>query len=172
MPIVPPAVAAELKGAKKYSETHYGECIYQAIIDKELEEKKRVVIENEDYIALEPYASKTPYETVIIPKFDSARFEATTDSQMENLAKILQEIIYKLDKQHKSQFPPGKEQDLNYNYFIHTAPINDKNADSYYRWHIELLPREVTWAGVEIGSGIYVNIRSPELCASDLKEIQ
>jgi hypothetical protein len=43
--------------------------------------------------------------------------------------------------------------DPDFNYIIHSAPIEDENKN-YYLWHIQILPRLATIAGFELGSGI------------------
>jgi UDPglucose--hexose-1-phosphate uridylyltransferase len=37
-------------------------------------------------------------------------------------------------------------------------------------WHLELVPRLTTFAGVELGAGIYVTTVAPENAASRLRE--
>ena len=56
-----------------------------------------------------------------------------------------------------------------YNYVIHTAPINDEQED-YYHWHLQIIPRLTTPAGFEMGSGIYINVSIPEEMAQFLRE--
>jgi hypothetical protein len=38
-------------------------------------------------------------------------------------------------------------------------------------WHIEVLPRTATLAGIELGAGTYVNAVSPENAAETLREV-
>jgi len=36
-------------------------------------------------------------------------------------------------------------------------------------WHIEVLPRLIVFAGIELGAGIYVNLLAPEAAAAALR---
>ena len=58
--------------------------------------------------------------------------------------------------------------DPDYNFFIHTAPVKD--GAGHYHWHIEILPKTSTWAGLELGTGIEIVAVSPEDAASELKK--
>ncbi|PIZ28701.1 hypothetical protein COY44_02800 [Candidatus Berkelbacteria bacterium CG_4_10_14_0_8_um_filter_39_42] len=55
------------------------------------------------------------------------------------------------------------------NFFIHSLPTTSENAD-YYHWHLEIAPRVTGYGGYEIGSGVIIDITSPEECAKYLKQ--
>jgi len=57
-----------------------------------------------------------------------------------------------------------------YNYIIHTAPIKDEHED-YFHWHLQILPRLVTPAGFELGSGIFINTALPEETAEFMRNV-
>jgi UDPglucose--hexose-1-phosphate uridylyltransferase len=59
--------------------------------------------------------------------------------------------------------------DPDFNYIIHSAPIEDENKD-YYLWHLQILPRLATIAGFELGSGIYIPTMRPEDSAAVIRE--
>jgi len=40
----------------------------------------------------------------------------------------------------------------------------------HYHWHIEILPRGFSWAGLELGCGIEVVAVSPEEAADNLRK--
>ncbi len=61
--------------------------------------------------------------------------------------------------------------DLEYNSFIHTAPLILENKD-YYHWHMEIIPRGYSWAGLELGAGIEVVGVSPEESAENLRKVK
>jgi len=161
IPIVPPMVEQEISLAKK----HYKEkntCIYCNMINTELKEKSRIVFENDEFVSFMPYASKSPFETWILPKVHNSSFETLTDSQTKKLAEIMKTVLYKL---HEALDNPA------YNYFIHTSPAHTDSND-YYHWHIELIPRTTTPAGFELGTGIFINIASPEENAKILRKTE
>ena len=43
-----------------------------------------------------------------------------------------------------------------WNFLIHTAPLQEA-PNSYYHWHIEIIPKLTRVAGFEWGTGFYIN---------------
>src|SRR5690606_13915093 len=60
-------VEEEMEVAKAHHEEH-GECLFCAVIASELTSRERIVTHNDEFVALAPYAAKTPFETWILPK--------------------------------------------------------------------------------------------------------
>ena len=162
-PMIPPNIAEELEGAKKYYIRSNGKCIYDEIIRKEKEIGERVVLESDNYIVICPYASRFPFEMWLLPKFHEARFEkiALNDEFVWELGRVLKETLRKLF----ATIP-----DVPFNYYIHTSPINTKNEYRYYHWHMEIMPRLSKPAGFEWGTGFYINPMPPERAAEILRE--
>lgn len=153
-PIVPKRVTEELAGASEYHE-YKERCVFCDMVSQELRERVRLIGENDDFVAIEPFASRFPFETWIIPKIHEAHFEEATKHEFAQLATILKETMGRLKKTLKE--PP-------YNYVVHTAPyVNDYSRE--YHWHIEIMPKLTRVAGFEWGTGFYINPTSPEEAA-------
>ncbi len=161
LPIVPKAVAEEMYGAKKYYE-YKERCLFCDLVSQEIEEQKRVVAENEDFLAICPYAPRFPFETWILPKKHSSHFENATKHEIKNLTALFQFTLKKLSIALNG--PP-------YNFMLHTSPVNVKELD-HYHWHIEITPRISRVAGFERGSGFYINPTAPEVSAQFLRELE
>jgi UDPglucose--hexose-1-phosphate uridylyltransferase len=58
--------------------------------------------------------------------------------------------------------------DVAYNLVFHTAP--HRHAGPYH-WHVHLLPRLTSVAGFEQGTGVLIDIVSPELAAKQLSVV-
>ena len=67
LPIVPKSVKEEMDSSKKYYESKE-RCLLCDIINQEIEANKRVIYENDKYVALAPFAPREPFETWILPK--------------------------------------------------------------------------------------------------------
>ncbi|MFH0703360.1 MAG: galactose-1-phosphate uridylyltransferase [bacterium] len=158
-PVIPVNISEELIGANDYFEST-GRCVYCDMMKMEIKDKSRIIYESENFVSFAPYASRTPFETWIMPKFHSSKFQDLDDMQIQDLAKIWKHTLYKIYVGLEN--PP-------YNYFIHTSPTQ-KNTDKYYHWHMELIPKLTIAAGFELGTGIYINIAIPEDCAEFLRE--
>jgi UDPglucose--hexose-1-phosphate uridylyltransferase len=159
LPILPKQVAEELEGAKRYF-ANKERCIFCDMIRQETETRVRVVAENQDFITLSPYAPRFPFETWILPKQHEAAFEDSPSSEHENLARMLQTILGKATQvlDHPA-----------YNLVLHTAPVQE-NANDYYHWHMEIIPKLTKTAGFEWGTGFYINPTPPEEAARFLRE--
>jgi len=158
LPIVPKLVREEIDSAEQYF--HFKErCIFCDVISQELEDGKRVIYENSNYLALAPFAPRAPFETWILPKkHESSFYPPNKDFSM--LADILQRIVKQMDR--ILDIPP-------YNFIIHTSPFYDETND-YYHWHIEIMPKLTKIAGFEWGSGFYINPTPPEEAAKFMRE--
>ncbi len=144
LPIVPKTVREEMETAKKYFDSKE-RCIFCDIINQELDAGKRIIYENDKYVALSPFAPRDPFETWILPKKHESFFHSP-DKSFSSLAEILQRILKQLDSILDA--PP-------YNFILHTSPFNDEVND-HYHWHIEILPRLTKRAGFEWGSGFFI----------------
>ncbi len=160
-PIVPKRVAEEVEGARKYYE-YKERCIFCDAIKQEIADGERVVIQNDAFISLEPFAPRFPFETWILPKKHQPAFETIKKDEIPLLASILLETLRRLAKALNN--PP-------YNYVLHTSPVDDGYAEEYH-WHIEIMPKLTKVAGFEWGTGFYINPTTPEDAAGYLREIK
>ena len=161
LPIVPKRVREEVDNSKRYYEEKE-RCIFCDMIKQEVETAVRVIGENEQFIAIAPYAPRFPFETWLLPKKHSSSFELQPDSEYGNLAKLLGNILSRLDVVLDR---PA------YNYVVHTSPIGEEVND-HYHWHIEMMPKLTKVAGFEWGTGFYINPTPPEEAARFLREAQ
>ena len=164
LPIIPPDVTRSIGGSLEYFEKNKI-CVHCVILDFELKEKIRVIYENDDFVAFCPFASHVSSEIRIYPKAHGANFEDINPEIQRNLAGVFKTVFKKLRT---------AMHDPDYNFFIHTAPakISGRSNDmSHYHWHIEILPRTSTWAGLELGTGIEVVAVAPEEAAETLRNL-
>ncbi len=158
LPIVPKTVKEEMDNAKTYYDSKE-RCIFCDIINQELGANKRVVYENDKYVAIAPFAPRDPFETWILPKNHESVF-VPPDKSFSSLAEIIQRILRQLDS--VLDVPP-------YNFIVHTSPFKEEIND-YYHWHIEILPRLTRRAGFEWGTGFFINPTTPEESAKFMRE--
>jgi len=158
-PMIPTVVRDEIEGAKRYH-ARTGHCVFCDMIRQETENRERVTSETEMFIAVEPYASRFPFETWILPKQHEPDFGNITEAGVRDLARSLRNALGQLGKALEK--PP-------YNMVLHTSPINDGAAEDYH-WHVEILPRLTVVAGFEWGTGFYINPTKPEDAAHYLRE--
>jgi UDPglucose--hexose-1-phosphate uridylyltransferase len=159
-PIVPKSVQEELAGSKSYF-GYKERCIFCDIIRQELQDTRRLVADNDEFISIEPYAARFPFETWILPKRHRTSFERVRTERIDLLAEILRETMRRINGALAR--PP-------YNIVFHTGPLATPELD-YYHWHLEIMPRLTRVAGFERGSGFYINPTPPEEAAAFLRDL-
>jgi len=160
IPVIPSIIKIEISAAKKYFKENKT-CVYCDMVKNEQKLKKRIVFENKNFVSFVPYYANFPYEIMILPKNHNSKFEKINKEEISDFAETLIEVIKKLDKKLKN---------LAYNFFIHTSPPKTRLKNQYH-WHVELIPKTYTGAGFEMGTGILVNVHSPEENAAELNSI-
>ncbi len=159
-PLIPSTVAEELNGSNSYY-LERGECPYCKMIRCESEAGVRLISENRQFIAFCPFASRFPFEIMMIPKRHQASFAELDESMIQDFSSIIKDGMSKLS--FSLSHPP-------YNLMLHTAPAGYGEAP-YFHWHIEVLPRLSIVAGFEWGTGFFINPTSPETAARYLTEV-
>lgn len=158
-PIIPQKVWGKVRGVTQYRE-YRDKCVYCDIIATETHLQERVICENGSFTAIAPFASRSPFETWILPKNHRSCFAKMSRFEVEQFSAILKDVLGRLHRCLNN--PP-------YNYMIITSP-NDTDTLDTFHWYLEITPRLTTPAGFEIGTSIYINIVPPEAAAQYLRE--
>lgn len=120
-----------------------------------------IVEENTFYVTYCPDFSQWPYETWIAPKQEGAKFGDTKDSELSDLAGIMQKVLRKMEKIYVASTIKPKDRSDNtfvYNYYIYHGT----------NWFIRIIPRFIHRAGFELGTGLNVNVVDPGEASKEL----
>lgn len=158
--IIPNLVEEEMIGSKQFF-LDKKKCVFCAMVEEEKKQSIRIIAENEDFLAFTFFASRFPFEIWILPKEHNPEFEKISTGERNNMAKVVYDVLAKLNK--TLRFPP-------FNWWIHTGPTKEDHLGEYYHWHMEIAPRVSKFGGYEMGSGIVIDVVSPELAAQFLKK--
>jgi UDPglucose--hexose-1-phosphate uridylyltransferase len=158
-PVVPPLLAEEVQGMRRFAQKHPGECLLETIGKEERSLGVRIVVDDDVFLAISPFASTHPYEILLMPHRHAASLTEATDAELTRLAKLLPALL---------RAELAVKTPLSYNFFIHVAP-NPTKSHPEFHWHIEITPRLVRPDGFELGTGIAVNPVSPEAAAPALR---
>jgi len=161
LPIVPRMIASELEGSLSYYQ-YKERCIFCDIIKQELSQGTRLIAENNHFLAIVPFAPRSPFEMWVLPKQHASSFLSADDATFRGLAAIFSECMKRLDR-----CMPG----VPYNFVLHGAPLRSQPLD-HYHWHFEIMPKLTMVAGFEWGSGFYINPVPPEEAARFLREAE
>lgn len=126
---IPSKVAEELKSFKNYKE-QYAADLLGDYLKVELEDRSRLVTENEDFIVVVPYWAVWPFETMIVSKAKIPSVDKLNEREKRNLASIIKDLTTRYDNLFKASFP--------YSMGIHQAPLNavgDALNNSWFHMH-------------------------------------
>jgi len=160
VPVVPLHIRHRIEAAITYYDDH-GKCVFCRMNEMEMKEKERLVMEDEGFIVFEPFASRTPFETWVVPKRHQATFGEINQGETRGLARVLNKVLRKINDGLRN---PA------YNLVVRTAPSGEE-GEEYYHWHIQIIPRITTPAGFELGTGMYINTSLPEKSAEFLRSV-
>ena len=160
-PIVPPMMRNRMDSAVRYFDVT-GKCIFCQMLADELNEKKRIVAQTENFVSFVPYAAAAPFIIWIFPKRHTASFVDIDLLEMKDMVRILKDALARL--YHGLGNP-------DFNYTIRSIPVNECGRE-YLHWYLTIVPRISQPAGFELGSGIFINTSIPEECAEFLRQTQ
>ena len=159
--VTPRSIKTKLTVARDYFAVKE-RCIYCDVLQQELSDQRRLIAENADFAAFAPFASRFPFEMGVFPKSHSSAFGRITNGQIENLARILREVLQKLDQTLGG--PP-------YNLLLQDRPFLRPRAGYWntieddFHWHLQILPQIVRVTGLEWASWFFYNPVPPEIAA-------
>ena len=145
--LFPTEIKDEVEAIKKYKSLNNNVCPMCKVINSE-KESYRKIVNDENFVAFTPYASRFCFEAWIMPKRCVHSITELNDEEIKVLAKILKKVLVSLDKMN---YPA-------YNIFYKMS--SDKNKDFHFR--LEIAPRVAKWAGFEYTTNTIINAVPPE----------
>lgn len=146
-----------------------GTCLICSMTEKELKDKERIVFESDEIVAFVPFAARYPYEVHITSKKHRPLIHQLIEAERLQLAMALKTILMKYDSLFGFPMP--------YIMAHHQAAARDVDCP-HYHWHLEIYPPYRTaqklkyLAGVESGTGLFINDTFPEEKAKELRRIE
>jgi UDPglucose--hexose-1-phosphate uridylyltransferase len=150
----PAAVARERERFAAYAVRTMGANLLGDLVQEEVRRRERLVAIDDEAVAFAPYASRLPYQLTIAPRRPRERFEDDGPTG----AALLHDVLGRLARRLGAN-PP-------LNLWVRTAP---RGAD-HFCWRIDVMPRLTHLAGLELGTGVHLNIVAPEQAAAELRE--
>ncbi len=152
---VPADVARERERAGAYATRTMGQDLLGDLLAEEVRRGERIVAIDEEAVLIAPYASRVPYQLMLIPRRPRARFEDDGPTG----AALLHDGLRRLAR-HFGSSPP-------LNLWVRTAPRGVER----FCWRIDVLPRLTHLAGLELSTGVNLNIVAPEDAATTLRDV-
>jgi UDPglucose--hexose-1-phosphate uridylyltransferase len=151
---VPALVARERERFGSYATRSMGQNMLEDLVAEEVRLRERIVAIDDDAVLMAPYASCLPFQLMLVPRRPRARFEDDGPTG----AALLHDGLTRLAR-HLGSSPP-------LNMWVRTAP----RGAEHFCWRIDVMPRLTHLAGLELSSGVNLNIVAPEHAAALLRE--
>ncbi len=119
---LPTLVMKKQNAQLAYFEQH-GSNLLQDYVKREIENKERIVVCNDDWLVVVPYWAAWPFETLLLPRFSVSRITELNAAQKLSLADILKQITIKYDNLFECSFP--------YSMGWHGAPFDAEQHDEW-----------------------------------------
>lgn len=130
--VVPSEVFIEISNMKEYIGKHNSHLLGD-YVKLELQQKERIVVENDSFLVVVPYWALWPFETLVIAKEHLRSTKDFNDKHKTDLADILKRLTTKYDNLFNTSFP--------YSMGIHQAPIDCCEEDLDASWfHMHFYP--------------------------------
>jgi UDPglucose--hexose-1-phosphate uridylyltransferase len=155
MDFVPAAVARERERFGAYAVRTMGGNLLADLVQEEVRRRDRIVAIDDEAVLMAPYASRVPFHLLVAPRRARPRFEDEGASG----AALLHDALRRL-KARLGASPP-------LNLWVRTAP----SGAEHFCWRIEIQPRLTHLAGLELGTGVNLNIVPPEQAAAELRDL-
>jgi len=167
-PFIPPIIERELEEARKHFDKT-GRNLLLDIAQSEIADGRRVIVQNDSFVAYIPFFARYPYEVhITATRRGVTSFAEFEVADRKNLASILKKIVCAYDKLWDFSLP--------YIMSIHQRPTDGEDYSNLYQFHIEFYPPYRTkdrlkyLAGSEAGAGAYINDTLAEEKAEDLRQ--
>jgi UDPglucose--hexose-1-phosphate uridylyltransferase len=151
---VPAVVARERERFSAHAARTMGGNLLEDLVQEEVRRRARIVAIDDEAVLLCPYASRSPYTLMLVPRRRRERFEDDGPTG----AALLHDGLSRL-RRHFGASPP-------LNLWVRTAP---RDAERFC-WRIDIVPRLTPLAGLELGTGVELNVVAPEQAAARLRD--
>jgi len=137
-------------------------------LKQELEERERIVCENESFVALVPFWAVWPYESMIIPRKLFQHIGQFSEKDKRAFAAVMKDLTQRFDKIFDTSFP--------YSSGIHQSPTD---GEEHPEWHFHMafyppLLRSATVKKFMVGYEMFANPQrdiTAEMAAAKLREV-
>jgi UDPglucose--hexose-1-phosphate uridylyltransferase len=152
---VPADVARERERFGAYATRTMGANLLADLVQEEVRRGERLIAVDDEAVLMTPYGARFPYQLMLAPRRPRARFEADGPTG----AALLHDALGRLARRFGG--PPPL------NLWVRTAP----RGAEHFCWRIDVVPRLTHLAGLELGTGVDLNVVAPEQCAAELREL-
>lgn len=120
---VPDEPAIETVALQEYRQQH-GSCLLCDYVKTELADGSRIVVQNDDFLAVVPWWAVWPFETLVLAKTHLHSMSDFNESQKASIGDILKQVTTRYDNLFETSFP--------YTMGFHQSPTD---GEPHAEWH-------------------------------------
>ncbi|MEM7798792.1 MAG: UDP-glucose--hexose-1-phosphate uridylyltransferase [Chloroflexota bacterium] len=124
---LPQAPQREEINQKAYYGEH-GRPLLVDYVNLELEQKERIVVENDSWVVVVPFWALWPFETLVLPRRHVLRINDLNEYEKDDLSAILKQLLIKYDNLFETSFP--------YSMGWHNAPTGRYLDSDMSHWQL------------------------------------
>jgi len=124
------------------------------LVQEEVRIGDRIVAIDDEAVLMAPYGSQFAFQLLLAPRRPRARFEEPGPAG----AGLLHDGLRRLGRRLGAN-PP-------LNLWVRTAP----RGAEHFCWRIDVVPRLAHLAGLELSTGLHLNVMAPERAAAELRD--
>jgi UDPglucose--hexose-1-phosphate uridylyltransferase len=151
---VPAMIARERERFGAYATRNMGANLLADLVQEEVRRRERIVAIDGESVLMAPFGARFPFQLLLAPRTPRMRFE----DEGPIAAAMVHAALGRLARRFGTN-PP-------LNLWVRTAP----SGAEHFGWRIDVVPRLTHIAGLELGTGVNLNIVSPERAAAELRE--
>jgi UDPglucose--hexose-1-phosphate uridylyltransferase len=165
---IPPRIDRVVRNESEHH-AKTGRCLHCDVVAEELRDKRRIVAENDEFIAFVPFYARYPYEMHIYARKHLPSMAEFADGDVDALASLLHTVLKKYDNLWGFSMP--------YMMLMFQKPTDGEDYPGAH-FRIEFYPPLRTpekmkyLAGCESGAGTFVNDTLPEGKANELRRAE
>lgn len=152
---VPGAVARERERFGAHAVRTMGGNLLEDLVQVEVRRRERIVAIDDEAVLLCPYASQRPFQLMLAPRRRRERFQDDGPTGAALLHRGLS-----LLRRRFGASPP-------LSLWVRTAPRGAQR----FCWRIDVVPHLTHAAGLELGTGMHLNLVAPEQAAAELRDL-
>lgn len=131
-----PTIAAREDEAQRDWHERHGRPLLLAYAELEAERRERLVLENDEWLAVVPYWAVWPFETLVLPRRHTRRLPDLDAPQRAALAELLGRLLARYDNLFETSFP--------YSLGWHGAPFapggGPQASEDHWQLHAHIYP--------------------------------
>jgi UDPglucose--hexose-1-phosphate uridylyltransferase len=165
--LLPPVPGVEMRSAWAYKR-RVGRCLHCDLLADEVQDGRRVLFDEGQWLAFVPFAARWPYEVHLYPRRCAGHLGELSLEELRAMVAAMKRLLMTYQNYYGRPFP--------YMTLFHQAPVTGRTERGTHL-HVEFCPIRRSRdklkyrASCETGAGLFINDSHPEDKAAELRSL-